>query len=60
MLPDGQSTNVLQHEYGRFEFNDQAEEMFYELVSRVIQSPFADHGKTLARRASNDYVDRPG
>ncbi len=59
MPPDGKSTNVLKYEYGRFEFDYQTEKMLDELVPRIFQSTFANHGKALARRTPDDYVDLP-
>ncbi len=58
MLAYGKSANVLKYEHGRFEFDHQAEEMFDELISRVVESALADHGKALAGRAPHNYVDR--
>ena len=58
VLADGEPSDVLEDEDGRLELDDEAEEVLDELIPGVVESPFPDHGKSLAGCASDDDVYR--
>src|SRR5438309_6565088 len=57
MFPDSQSLNVFEHEIFWTQFRDEPYKVVDKDISRIIECPFANQTKPLARSCSENYVN---
>jgi len=59
MPPYGEPLDVLEHEIGRLDFEDDAHEFAHEPITGVIESAVPDEREALTWRSTEHYVDSP-